>query len=160
MTRAVLTALAMLTIGCAEIEQPPTPDPDATFRAQIGRTWELARLGSRDIQPPPPGTPADSPGSDLVPGRRPTLTFTAEPLAFGGRSFCNGYGGPLTIHGDSLRFLQIMSSAVGCDSPDSLETRFFRGLREARRFEIDSASLVLVTVDGTRLLFVPAAGGG
>lgn len=148
-------ALLLAVAACSERPRPPA-DPDATFRAQIGRRWELARLGTREIPPPPPGTPADSPGVDLVPGRRPTITFTADPLTFGGRSFCNGYGGPFTIYGDSLRIFQIMSSAVGCDGPDSLETRFFRGLRETRRFELDSASLVLITADGSRLVFVPA----
>ena len=122
----------------------------------MGRQWELARLGSREIPPPPTGTPADSPGTDLVPGRRPTIRFMAESPDFGGRSFCNGYGGPFVLRGDSLRIEQIMSTAVGCDGPDSLETRFFRGLRETRRFELDSTSLVLIGADGTRLVFVPA----
>jgi heat shock protein HslJ len=61
------------------------------------------------------------------------------------------------VRGDSLRIEQIMSSAVGCDSVDSLETRFFRGLRETRRFQLDSAALILITEDGTRLTFVPVA---
>ena len=151
--------LLAVAVGCSERPQP-VADPDATFRAQVGRQWELVRLGTQEIPPPPPGTPADSPGVDLVPGRRPTITFTADPLTFGGRSFCNGYGGPFTIHGDSLRVLQIMSSAVGCDSSDSLETRFFRGLRETRRFEINADSLVLFDDAGSRLLFVPADPSG
>jgi hypothetical protein len=61
------------------------------------------------------------------------------------------------LRGDSLRLTLVESTAVGCDGPDSLETRFFRGLWGTRRFEIDSARLVLVGGDGTRLVFVPAA---
>ena len=152
---AVNLLLAALA-GCSERPQPPA-DPDAAFRAHIGQQWELARLGTQEIPLPPPGTPPDSLGRDLVPGRRPTITFTADPLTLGGRSFCNGYGGPFTIYGDSLRIFQIMSSAVGCDHPDSLETRFFRGLRETRRFEIDSTSLVLIGDGGPLLTFVRAA---
>jgi heat shock protein HslJ len=93
---------------------------------------------------------------DPHPGARPTIRFSAEPPAAGGRSFCNGYGGPYVLSGDSLRITRIESTAVGCDGPDSLETRFFRALRETRRFEIDSGSLALIAADGTRLTFVPA----
>jgi heat shock protein HslJ len=80
----------------------------------------------------------------------------AEPPSAGGRSFCNGYGGPYVLRGDSLRIDRIVSSAVGCDSPDSLETRFFRGLYNTRRFELGSAALILIAGDGTRMTFVPA----
>jgi heat shock protein HslJ len=151
-----LAASLALVCACAGRE-PPAADPEAEFRARLGQEWALVRLGSREIPPPAPGTPADSPGRDLVPGRRPTIRFAVEPPSAGGRSFCNGYGGPYVLGGDSLRIEEIMSSAVGCDGPDSLETLFFRGLRNTRRFELDSAALILVGVDGTRLTFVPAA---
>jgi heat shock protein HslJ len=151
-----LVPFLALLYACAEPART-TADPEAEFRARLGQQWALVSLGSREIPPPPPGTPADSPGKDLVPGQRPTIRFVGDPPSAGGRSFCNGYGGPYVIRGDSLRIEQIMSSAVGCDSTDSLETRFFRGLRETRRFQIDSAALVLITEDGTRLTFVPVA---
>jgi heat shock protein HslJ len=154
--RALCLALA-LAGACAEPRRP-VADPEADFRAQLGREWELVSLGSREIPPPAPGTPPDSPGRDLVPGRRPTIRFTAELPGAGGRSFCNGYGSPYQLRGDSLRLTRIESSAVGCDGPDSLETRFFRALWRTRRFELDTASarLVLVAEDGTRLTFVPS----
>ena len=153
---SLASGLALAAVaGCIEQARPPA-DPEAAFLGQMGREWSLVRIGTREIPPPPPGTAADSPGVDLAPGRRPTIRFMAEPPSVGGRSFCNGYGGPFVLRGDSLRIEQIMSSAVGCDSADSLETRFFRGLRETRRFELDSTSLVLITDDGTRLAFVPA----
>jgi heat shock protein HslJ len=119
----------------------------------------LARHRLREIPPPPPGTPPDASGRDLLPGRRPTIRFAAEPLGAGGRSFCNGYGSPYELRGDSVRFTRIESTAVGCDGPDSLETRFFRALWGTRRFELDSARLVLIAEDGTRLTFVPAGAG-
>jgi heat shock protein HslJ len=154
--RVVVASLAIAG-ACARSERPDA-NPEADFRARLGREWALVRLGSFEIPPPPPGTPPDSPGRDLVPGRRPTIRFTGEPQGAGGRSFCNGYGTPYTLRGDSLRLTRIESSAVGCDGPDSLETRFFRALWGTRRFEVDSASdrLVLVAEDGTRLTFVPA----
>jgi heat shock protein HslJ len=110
------------------------------------------------VTPPPAGTPNDSPGRDLVPGRRPTIRFvidSVQGLSAGGRSFCNGYGGPVLLRGDSLEIREIMSSAVGCDGPDSLETRFFRALRSTRRFELDSTTLRLVAADGSRAVFEP-----
>lgn len=153
----VLGASFVLVSGCNGAGRP-VADPEDDFRALLGRDWALVRLGSSEIPPPPPGTPLDSPGRDLVPGRRPTIRFSAEPPGAGGRSFCNGYGSPYELRGDSLRLTRIESSAVGCDGPDSLETRFFRALWGTRRFELDSAAtrLVLVAEDGTRLTFVPA----
>jgi heat shock protein HslJ len=159
-TPHVLGAALVLGGACAGPGQS-VADPEAEFRAQLGREWALVSLGSREIPPPPPGTPPDSPGRDLVPGRRPTIRFAAEPPGAGGRSFCNGYGSPYDLRGDSIRLTRIESSAVGCDGPDSLETRFFRALWGTRSFELDSASaqLVLVAEDGTRLTFVPADSG-
>jgi heat shock protein HslJ len=154
-SRILVVSLALAS-ACAEREHPAR-NAEAEFRTQLGRQWELVRLGPHEIPPPPPGTPPDSLGRDLVPGRRPTIRFSGDPPGLGGRSFCNGYGGPYVLRGDSLRIESIESTAVGCDGPDSLETRFFRGLRETRRFELDSASLVLITEDGTRLVFMPAA---
>jgi heat shock protein HslJ len=161
MTRAIVAALFSSPIvacacACADPAREPV-DPEAQFRARVGQQWELASLGSREIPAPPPGTPPDSPGKDLVPGRRPTIRFSADPPGAGGRSFCNGYGGPYVIHGDSLRIERIESSGVGCDGPDSLETRFFRALRETRRFQLDSAALILIAEDGSRLTFFPQA---
>ena len=152
--RALVVSLALA--GCAEPERG-VADPEAELRARLGREWALVRLGSYEIPPPAPGTPPDSPGRDLVPGRRPTIRFSAEPPSAGGRSFCNGYGSPYDVRGDSLRLPRIESTAVGCDGPDSLETRFFRALWGTRRLELDSSALVLVAEDGTRLTFVPSA---
>jgi heat shock protein HslJ len=73
----------------------------------------------------------------------------------GGWSFCNGYGTAYELGpGDALRFHGYESTLVGCDGPDSLETRFFRGLHETRRIELDSARLVLIAENGRRLTFV------
>jgi heat shock protein HslJ len=146
-------------------------DPEAEFRARLGWTWELARLGDQDLPATRAGSGALRPGRHPGPGSRPTLRFTAEPaaalsdrpgrLSAGGWSFCNGYGvayefGP----GDQLRFHQFQSTLVGCDGPDSLETRFFRALHLTQRFELDSTRLSLVAADGTRLTFVPGPDSG
>ena len=132
------------------------PDPETAFRASLGKRWELTRLGSREIPAPPAGTSPDTPGKDLVPGRRPTIRFDTVPPRVGGRSFCNAYGGPYELRGDSLRIGEIISTAVGCDGTDSLETLFSRALRETRRFEVDSLTLVLIAGDGSRAIFTLA----
>ena len=78
-----------------------------------------------------------------------------------GWSFCNGYGTAYELGPrDALRFRGFQSTLVGCDGPDSLETRFFRALYETRRIELDSARLSLIAEDGTRLTFVPVPGNG
>ena len=144
-----------------------TRDPEAAFRVQVGRTWELVRLGSHDIGATHTGSTAPGRGRYPGPRTRPTIRFTAEPatvlsggsggLMAGGWSFCNGYGSAYELGpGDQVRFHQFQSTLVGCDGPDSLETRFFRALAETRRFELDSSALSLVAADGSRLMFVPA----
>jgi heat shock protein HslJ len=128
---------------------------EAAFRASLGREWELARLGSTEL---PASVPRDStiPPGDPHPGIRPTIRFAEDPSGAGGRSFCNGYGGPFLLRGDSLRIPEIVSTAVGCDNTDSLETRFFRALRETRRFAFAGDTLSLLGADSSRLLlFVP-----
>ena len=156
-TSVSLLLIGSLSLSCAESRSvAQRPSPEAAFRARLGQRWELTRLGAREIPGPPEGTLPDTPGKDLVPGRRPTIRFSATEPGVGGRTFCNSYGGPFEVRGDSLRIGQIISTAVGCDKADSLETLFHRGLRETRRFEIDSLTLVLITADGTRLVFTPA----
>ena len=159
-------ALTTLAGGCANDRRDAedssaavaaTDSPAAAeqaFRAQLGREWELAQLGTYRVPPSVPRNPT-IPIGDPQPGVRPTIRFASDEPGFGGRSFCNGYGGPYSVDGDSLRMTRIESSAVGCDGPDSLETRFFRGLRETRRFALDSTALTLIAGDGTRLIFVP-----
>ena len=87
--------------------------------------------------------------------------YPAGMRTAGGWSFCNGYGTAYELGPrDTLRFHGFESTLVGCDGPDSLESRFFRGLHQTRRIELDSTRLGLVGEDGTRLLFVLCAEGG
>lgn len=168
---------AMALLGCAAPEpssrsgtaEASAPDLEATFRAHLGRTWELARIGEQDIPAPAAGNRPSSPGRHPGSGSRPTIRFMAEPTSesavhppgmpsAGGWSFCNGYGTAYKLGpGDMLRFHGFQSTLVGCDGPDSLETRFFRGLHETRRIELDSARLALVAENGSRLTFVLVA---
>ena len=128
---------------------------EEAFRAQLGREWELAQLGTYQLPPSVPRNPA-IPVGDPQPGVRPTIRFATDQPGVGGRSFCNGYGSPYIVRGDSLQITRIESSAVGCDGPDSLETRFFRGLRETRRFTLGATALTLIAGDSTLMVFVPA----
>src|SRR5688500_397204 len=150
----------------SETAKARAPDLEATFRAHLGRTWELVRIGEQDIPAPAGNRRPSNPGRHPGPGSRPTIRFTNQPTAegsvhppglrsAGGWSVCNGYGTAYELGpGDALRFQGFQSTLVGCDGPDSLETRFFRGLHETRRIELDSARLALVAEDGKRLTFV------
>lgn len=111
--------------------------------------------------------PSRVPGRHPGPGSRPTIRFTAEPETSlypdsalsraGGWSVCNGYGAGYKVGpGDQLRFRGYQSTLVGCYGPDSLETRYSRGLAATRRFAIGSDTLVLIAEDGSRLTFVAA----
>lgn len=143
----------------------PTDDPEAAFRAQRGRTWELARLGTQEIAPAPARSASPRPGRHPGPGNRPTIRFTTDPAEdsppdsawsnAGGWSFCNGYGAAYTVGpGDRLRFHRWQSTLVGCDGPDAVESRFFRALGASRRFALDADTLALIADDGSRLTFV------
>ena len=172
--RACLTVVALAACSASDLGRdsaaapPRAADVQSAFRAHVGRTWELERLGEQEIPVPAVRTQPGSGGRHPGPGSRPTIRFTAElapggsvhpaglPTA-GGWSFCNGYGTAYALGpGDALRFHGFQSTLVGCDGPDSLETRFFRGLHETRRVELDGASLSLVAEDGSRLTFVLA----
>ena len=147
---------------------PPDKAPEAMFREQLGRTWELARLGDQEFPANPPRTEAPVPGRHPGLGTRPTIRFTDDTAtnmngvpgmkAASGWSFCNGYGAAYRLGpGDQLRFQQFQSTLVGCDSPDAPESRYFTALGNTRRFAIDSATLTLIVDDTTRLTFVPSA---
>ena len=173
----ILATLLLIGTGACSNEQrakgsdsavPPrtVEDPTAAFRARLNRTWELARLGSQDIPAPVVRPREAQPGRHPGPGSRPTIRFTSDApgslsdgtpglLSAGGWSFCNGYGTAYALGpGDQLRFRGFHSTLVGCDGPDSLETRFFRALGSTRRFAIDSGALHLIAEDGSRLIFV------
>ncbi len=175
---AGLLATALFVAGgaaCAEQRSPPGREevpadtaktPEAAFRAQLGRTWELARLGEQDI-PASRKTGKVRPGSHPGPGSRPTLRFTSESAAemtgdsssrqAGGWSFCNSYGMAYVLGpGDQLAFRHFESTLVGCNGPDSLETRYFRVLSNTRRFKMEAATFTLHAGDGGRLTFVAA----
>lgn len=171
--RGVVLAAAIIILGgtaCAEQrgrEEVPADTartaPEVTFRARLGRTWELTTLGHQNI--PASRAPGKvRPGRHPGPGSRPTLRFTSESAAemtgdsmalqAGGWSFCNGYGMAYVLGpGDQLGFRHFQSTLVGCDGPDSLETRYFRALANTRRFEMDETTLSLLAADGSRLTF-------
>jgi hypothetical protein len=173
--KRLLALLLLTSSACAEGRPRAEHDdstgaraidsPELRFRAQVGRTWELTRLGDQDIRATHASPVTRSPGRHPGPGSRPTLRFTSEPagalaggsgaLSAGGWSFCNGYGTTYEVGpGDRLQFHQFQSTLVGCDGPDSLESRFFRALHRTRRFELDAATLDLIAEDGSRLTFV------
>lgn len=177
--RRILASIVFVgTTACAEERRASVSDSAlrsrvgeevaADFRAGLGRTWELTRLGDQDIPAPGAAPREQRPGRHPGPGSRPTIRFTSEPpgslstgepgfLSAGGWSFCNGYGTSYAIGpGDQLRFRGSESTLVGCDGPDSLETRFFRALASTRRFALDSNALHLIAEDGSRLIFVAA----
>ena len=170
--RHLVATLLLVTVACSEKPRSAAiEEPAAAFRSRLGRTWELVRLGPQDIPAPAARVREQQPGRHPGPGSRPTIRFTSNPpgslsdgepgfFGAGGWSFCNGYGTNYAVGpGDQLRFRGFQSTLVGCDGPDSLETRFFRALGATRRFAFDSAALHLIAEDGSRLIFVAAPDG-
>ena len=161
-------AAGIFVVACSEHRAASSSD-STNLHTRLRRTWELARVGDQNIPVPVSPSRETRPGTHPGPGTRPTISFTSEAettlsagqpgfLSAGGWSFCNGYGtayaaGPA----DQLRFRAFHSTLVGCDGPDSLETRFFRGLASTRRFTIESDTLQLIAEDESKLVFVPAS---
>ena len=162
------TAFGILVFACTEQRTASSSD-STNLQTRLRRTWELAQVGDQNIPAPFSPSRETQPGRHPGPGTRPTISFTPEAettlsagqpgfLRAGGWSFCNGYGTAYALGPDGqLTFRGFHSTLVGCDGPDSLETRFFRGLASTRRFTIESDTLQLIAEDGSKLMFVPAS---
>jgi len=117
----------------------------------------------------PLGSPAPSYGASLF-GRKWTLTeikgaavrttkayieLVGETKRFSGDGSCNRISGGFTLDGESLRFLQIVSTRRACldAAMQQIETNFLKGLEDAFTYKLESNVLRLYAGDRLLLTF-------
>jgi putative lipoprotein len=96
-------------------------------------------------------------GAPLAAGTAADIRFDAGRA--GGRGGCNSFGGSYTVEGDRLRFGDIMSTQMACDTPRmELELRVHDLLAKVDSYAIDeSGALTLSAADKALLVYRPAA---
>ena len=95
--------------------------------------WRLVELNGRAA------LPAD-------PARHPTLQFAPDSSRASGNGGCNGFGGPYTHEGPTLRFGSLMSTMRACadDALTRQEGEYLAALRATDRYEIAADTLTLL----------------
>jgi putative lipoprotein len=102
----------------------PTPPPAADL---TGTAWRLEDLG----------------GAPALPDVTATLEFL-EGGRVGGRGSCNRFFGSAEISGEKIAFGQIGSTMMGCAADVARqEAAYFRALKDAERFSVEGARLLL-----------------
>lgn len=129
--------LSWLLIACTTPGSPAQPT-DVTSELD-GTEWVLESIG----------------GQSLVEDTNITLEFDDEKIS--GYSGCNFYGGGYTIDKESLKFLGIGTTMIGCDGPVAQqETRYLTafGYDESVAYRRSEGRLELEGDDGVQLIFV------
>ncbi len=103
-----------------------------------GKTWSAEAIGGRDV----------------VDGTKVTLKI--ENGRVSGKAGCNGYGGPVEINGDRIKFGALFSTKMACMGGGVMEqeSRYLNLLQSVTHGEVRSnGALVLTTGDGQTLIF-------
>jgi len=130
------SGLAAVFVALAACQPPRAASSELAFRASVsGVDWQLMELEGKTT----------SAGAG---GRRATLRFDADSARAGGFAGCNRFGGPYTIHGDSLRFGALASTMMACTGGMQLEASYLAALQATRRYELSSTQLKLFGPSG------------
>jgi putative lipoprotein len=100
-----------------------------------GTHWKLVRLG-------------ESPVEELEEPRAPHLVLSADELQVSGSGGCNRVSGGFELDGDELRFGQLASTMMACESGMEQEQRFLRSLERVERYRIAGTHLELLDAEG------------
>ena len=102
-----------------------------------GRQWSAVSIGNADV--------AD--GS--------TVTLKIENGRVGGKAGCNGYGGPVEIHGDRIKFGPIFSTKMACMGKGVMEQeqRYLNMLQATTRGEIRANGDLMLHASAGALVF-------
>lgn len=82
--------------------------------------------------------------------KKATLNFEADNRV-SGKSFCNGFGGMVTINGNTIKFGELMGTMMYCDDVGEAEGKYTEGLRATNSFKIIDGKLQLLK-DGQLLM--------
>ncbi|MBB2146065.1 META domain-containing protein [Pedobacter sp. LMG 31464] len=75
--------------------------------------------------------------------KKATLNFDTDNKV-SGKSFCNGFGGMVTIDGDKIKFSELIGTMMYCEDVGQAEGKYTEGLRTANSFKIVSGKLQLL----------------
>lgn len=82
--------------------------------------------------------------------KKATLAFGAENKV-SGKSFCNGFGGTVTINGETIKFNELIGTMMYCEDVGQAEGKYTEGLRNANSFKVVNGKLQLLQ-DGKLLM--------
>lgn len=146
--RRLLPALAAVLACAALAACAAAPGATSTSRSAApltGTTWSLAELEGRT---PPPGAG----------GRRATLRL--EDGRVTGFAGCNTYFGGYTAGDGTLRFADLGSTRMACDTGTELEGRFTAALAGVRTYRLTPDGLELRGESAVVARFVAGAAAG
>jgi heat shock protein HslJ len=104
-----------------------------------GRVWTAEAIGGKDV------------------GDGTKVTLKIEGARVSGKAGCNGYGGPVEIHGDRIKFGAIFSTKMACMGSGVMEqeSRYLKLLQGATRGEVRTDGALVITAEGGTLEFRP-----
>jgi heat shock protein HslJ len=122
--------------GIYEFEPLGSPQsaPDELF----GRKWKLTEIRGSAVNT-----------------TKPYIELVGETKRFSGDGGCNRVSGSFALNGESLRFLQIISTRRACIDPamQQIETNFLKGLEDSFLYKLESDVLRLYAGDRLSLTF-------
>lgn len=80
-----------------------------------------------------------------------TLNLTGNKM--GGKSFCNTYGGSVTINGNALKFSPIISTKMHCQEVAHAESKFIGDLQQLDAGTISGGRLRLMKAGEVMMVF-------
>ena len=84
--------------------------------------------------------------------KKATLDFGADNR-ISGKSFCNVFGGTVTIKNQSIKFSELISTMMYCDDVGEAESKFTEALKKANTFKVVDGKLQLLNEDKLLMVF-------
>lgn len=150
----LILSLCLLLAACTAAPQETAtpaaaPGGDGTSIAPTGSLdgtrWVLASMTRDGAETPP------------VSGSTVTLNFETNGQA-GGNAGCNSYGGSYETRGNSITFLNVVSTLMACadQAINEQESAYLNALNQAATYELTGDSLTITETGGGQLRFDPA----
>ena len=87
--------------------------------------------------------------------KKATLNFGADN-SVRGKSFCNGFGGSVTIDGNAIKFSELIGTMMFCEDVGQAEGKYTEGLRATNSYKLVGGKLQLFNGDKLLMVFSKA----